>query len=112
MAKEINEGLKPIMQKVSKFRETWRLVAVVMKNYQKIVNLTSWPCFLGIKIQEDERNVIGNTLVTISGDDTIIYDYVIMVHQDFGICLLEPWPTINIRPHIMHFRRLVFSYAE
>ena len=24
----------------------------------------------------------------------------------------EPWPTINIRPHIMHFRRLVFSYTE
>ena len=23
-----------------------------------------------------------------------------------------PWPTINIRPHIMHFRRLVFSYTE
>ena len=22
------------------------------------------------------------------------------------------WPTINIRPHIMHFRRLVFSYTE
>ena len=21
-------------------------------------------------------------------------------------------PTINIRPHIMHFRRLVFSYTE
>ena len=25
---------------------------------------------------------------------------------------VEPWPTINIRPHIMHFRRLVFSYTE
>ena len=24
----------------------------------------------------------------------------------------DPWPTINIRPHIMHFRRLVFSYTE
>ena len=24
----------------------------------------------------------------------------------------NPWPTINIRPHIMHFRRLVFSYTE
>ena len=24
----------------------------------------------------------------------------------------ESWPTINIRPHIMHFRRLAFSYAE
>ena len=24
----------------------------------------------------------------------------------------EPWPTINIRPDIMHFRRLVFSYTE
>ena len=23
-----------------------------------------------------------------------------------------PWPTINIWPHIMHFRRLVFSYTE
>ena len=22
------------------------------------------------------------------------------------------WPTLNIRPHIMHFRRLVFSYTE
>ena len=22
------------------------------------------------------------------------------------------WPTINIRPHIMHFRRLAFSYTE
>ena len=25
---------------------------------------------------------------------------------------VKPWPTINIRPHIMHFRRLVFSYTE
>ena len=24
----------------------------------------------------------------------------------------HPWPTINIRPHIMHFRRLAFSYTE
>ena len=24
----------------------------------------------------------------------------------------DPWPTINIRPHIMHFRRLAFSYTE
>ena len=24
----------------------------------------------------------------------------------------EPWPNINIRPHIMHFRRLAFSYTE
>ena len=24
----------------------------------------------------------------------------------------ESWPTINIRPHIIHFRRLVFSYTE
>ena len=24
----------------------------------------------------------------------------------------RPWPTINIRPHIMHFRRLAFSYTE
>ena len=23
----------------------------------------------------------------------------------------ESWPTINIRPHIMHFRRLAFSYT-
>ena len=26
--------------------------------------------------------------------------------------LRQAWPTINIRPHIMHFRRLVFSYTE
>ena len=26
--------------------------------------------------------------------------------------LNTPWPTINIRPHIMHFRRLAFSYTE
>ena len=25
---------------------------------------------------------------------------------------VHSWPTINIRPHIMHFRRLVFSYTE
>ena len=25
---------------------------------------------------------------------------------------VEPWPTINMRPHIMHFKRLVFSYTE
>ena len=34
-----------------------------------------------------------------------------------NFCSLFPirqvaWPTINIRPHIMHFRRLVFSYTE
>ena len=27
-------------------------------------------------------------------------------------CMRTPWPTINIRPHIMHFRRLAFSYTE
>ena len=26
--------------------------------------------------------------------------------------LAGAWPTINIRPHIMHFRRLAFSYTE
>ena len=26
--------------------------------------------------------------------------------------LVWSWPTINIRPHIMHFRRLAFSYTE
>ena len=30
----------------------------------------------------------------------------------YSYCLHDPWPTINIRPHIMHFRRLVFSYTE
>ena len=30
-----------------------------------------------------------------------------------SLCRLgKSWPTINIRPHIMHFRRLVFSYTE
>ena len=27
-------------------------------------------------------------------------------------CMPHPWPTINIRPHIMHFTRLAFSYTE
>ena len=30
----------------------------------------------------------------------------------FKMNSFHPWPTINIRPHIMHFRRLVFSYTE
>ena len=29
-----------------------------------------------------------------------------------GSVLGPPWPTKNTRPHIMHFRRLVFSYME
>ena len=32
--------------------------------------------------------------------------------REIFVSLPISWPTINIRPHIMHFRRLVFSYTE
>ena len=36
----------------------------------------------------------------------------ILGHFKIDILLVTAWPTINIRPRIMHFRRLVFSYTE
>ena len=55
---------------------------------------------------------------------SISYDRVMDTHSSFAQKVSEeynakgnvippqPWPTINIRPHIMHFRRLAFSYTE
>ena len=39
------------------------------------------------------------------------YSDVILMHENISL-YIYPWPTINIRPLIMHFRRLAFSYTE
>ena len=45
----------------------------------------------------------------------IRHQYVLQVKASASVTKLDiliSWPTINIRPHIMHFRRLAFSYTE
>ena len=49
------------------------------------------------KTQENSRKRINVELII---DETILKKRV------------ASWPSINIRPHIMHFRRLAFSYTE
>ena len=47
--------------------------------------------------------------------DQVMADWGFKLKTDLAMndsVLSEPRPTINMRPHIMHFRRLVFSYTE
>ena len=51
------------------------------------------------------------TLVTSVNEILLKYNLIHLGNQQ-QLYLYGPWPTINIRPHIMYFRRLVFSYTE
>ena len=71
-------------------------------------------------IQESKDNLLNSSKATmqrskldIDGDciklPKLYWTPKIRVQKD--LLQLKAWP-INIRPHIMHFRRLIFSYTE